>query len=316
MQKQSKFSILLEIVLGLLFLSALSFWFAGSFWRQVQAQIKSEGGRVNVLILGKGGVGHSGPDLTDTMILASVSLEKNSIVLISIPRDIWIPEIRAKINSAFYWGGFDLAKASVEKALGVPVNYVFVMDFSSFKEIVDALGGIKVEVERSFVDSQYPLAGKENDLCSGDKTFQCRYETLHFARGEQFMDGETALKFVRSRNGDNGENTDFAREARQQKVINAIKNKILTRQTFLNPKKYLALIDIFKSSVETDLGRSAAAVLAKILVFDQARISSFILPEDLLTSPAKSSKYDNQYVLIPRPGTWDEIHEWINTILH
>ena len=90
-------------------------------------------------------------------------------------------------------------------------------DFSSFKEIIDALGGVKIDVANSFTDDLYPIEGREEDLCDGDKEFKCRYETIHFEKGINYMDGTTALKYVRSRNGDNNENTDIAREARRQK---------------------------------------------------------------------------------------------------
>src|ERR1035437_5744227 len=75
-----------------------------SFVSSRDTSIKSQNGRVNILILGIGGKGHDGWDLTDTMIFASISLTNHSISLISIPRDIWIPDLMAKINSAYYWG--------------------------------------------------------------------------------------------------------------------------------------------------------------------------------------------------------------------
>ena len=131
------------------------------FWKTANSKIISQGGRVNVLILGKSGTGHAGADLTDTMMLVSISLEKKSVNLISIPRDIWIPEIRAKINSAYYWGrqkpefggGLSFAKKNIETITGLPVNYALVLDFSSFKDIINALGGVNVDVANSFTDN-------------------------------------------------------------------------------------------------------------------------------------------------------------------
>jgi len=224
---------------------AALFIFIGTFVKNAESKIKSQEGRVNILILGKGGVGHAGADLTDTMMIASVSLNNRSVNLISIPRDIWIAEIRAKINSAYYWGkeksefggGLSFAKKNVEVLTGLPINYALVLDFSSFRGIVDALGGVKIDVVASFTDNLYPIEGREEDTCDGDKEFKCRYETVYFEKGVNNMDGTTALKFVRSRNGDNNENTDIAREARQQKVISAIKSKILSKSTLLNPFK-------------------------------------------------------------------------------
>lgn len=138
-------------------------------------KIQSFGGHTNILILGKGGQGHEAPDLTDTIIFASVDHSPASGILISIPRDIWIPEIKAKVNSAYYWGnqrqeggGIILAKSSVEEIVGQPVHYGAVIDFTAFKQVVDVLGGIEVQVESSFVDEKYPIPGKENDECGGD----------------------------------------------------------------------------------------------------------------------------------------------------
>lgn len=319
MRKQHHFNIVFGVIFGVLFLltSFLSFVFFSD------PKINSSDDRVNILILGKGGKGHSAPDLTDTMVLASISLIKPRIVLVSIPRDIWIPEIRAKINSAYYWGkvkpefggGLPFAKATVEKVVGVPVNYGLVLDFSSFKDIIDVLAGIDVMIEGSFTDTQYPIVGKEKDLCDGDKEFKCRYETIHFEKGPLHMDGETALKFVRSRNGNNGENTDLAREARQQKVISAIKDRTLSWQILLNPVKLIRLWRVIRSSVETDIDFQAAIILAKRFLIIDGNIVSYVFPDDLLVVPPKSAKYDYQYVFIPKGENWNEINKWLGPLL-
>jgi anionic cell wall polymer biosynthesis LytR-Cps2A-Psr (LCP) family protein len=172
-------------------------------------------------------------------------LTNHSISLISIPRDIWIPEIRAKINTTYHYGniqperggGLNFSKQIVSEVTGQPVNYALVIDFSGFQDIINTLGGVDVTVDRSFTDTKYPVAGRENDLCGGDPTLACRYETIHFDQGLTHMDGATALTFVRSREGDNGENTDFARSARQQKVISAVGKKVLSINTILSPAK-------------------------------------------------------------------------------
>ena len=121
-----------------------------SFLLSKESGINSQNGRVNLLILGKGGKGHEGADLTDSMIFASLSLVNHSITLISIPRDVWIPEIRAKINSAYYWGnlqterggGLTFAKQIASKVTGQTINYALVIDFSGFQDIIDTIGGI------------------------------------------------------------------------------------------------------------------------------------------------------------------------------
>ena len=118
--------------------------------------------------MGIGDAGHDGEDLTDTMLVASVSLTKPSLVIISVPRDLWIPEIRAKINAAYYWGDkntpyfsndnfpggkIGFAKSITQEALGTPINYGVVLDFSAFEKIINDIGGIEVNVENSFTDN-------------------------------------------------------------------------------------------------------------------------------------------------------------------
>ncbi len=279
-------------------------------------------GRTNILFLGKGGEGHEAPDLTDTMLLVSLDKREKKITLISLPRDIWIASLRTKLNSVYYWGnkkepegGLVLAKATVEEILGKPIHYAAILDFSGFKRIIDVLGGIEVEVENSFVDTKYPIPGRENDLCGGDPEYKCRYETLRFTQGRQTMDGETALKFVRSRNSEGDEGTDFARQKRQQSILKGIEEKVLNRKILFSPKKMLELKSAVLSSIETDVEQSEAAVIARGMFSSRKNIVSAILPENLLVNPPKSAKYDNLYVFVPIDGEWLGIHKWVSCVL-
>ena len=298
---------------------------AKSFLSSQDSTIKSTDGRVNVLILGKSGKGHEGADLTDTMIFVSLSLTNHSITLVSIPRDIWIPEIRAKINSAYYWGniqperggGLNFAKQIVSEVTGQPVDYALAIDFSGFQGIIDTIGGVDVNVDRSFTDTKYPIAGRENDACGGDVTFACRYKTIHFNEGTTHMDGATALEFSRSREGDNEENTDFARSARQQKIISALSKKVLSFSTIINPVKDYKILLAVEASVETDLNPAAIGILVKKVLVSRNNMNSQILPADLLINPPIASVYDRQYVLIPKAGNghWSDINRWLETVL-
>lgn len=284
-------------------------------------KVNSTDGSINILVLGKSGEGHVAPDLTDTMMFVSVSSESDSIRIISIPRDIWISEIRAKINSAYYWGkekngdGFSLAKEVVEEVFGKKVHYMVVFDFSSFTKVIDVLGNVEIDVERSFTDEKYPIAGKENDLCDGDKTYKCRYETITFEKGVQLMDGDTALKFVRSRNSEGEEGTDIAREQRQQKVIYAVKNTVFSSKTLLNPKKIFEIWRVLRETVETNINEFSGAVIARKLLDARNDVKSSVIPEDLLINPPVSSKYDNQYVFIPKDMNWIGIRDWVRGFL-
>jgi len=320
---KGNFNILLKVILGIFAFALMASLMIDRFIKITESKVKSQDERVNVLILGKGGEGHAGGDLTDTIILSSISMTGKTADLISIPRDVWVPEIRAKVNSAYYWGnkkpefggGIVFAKKNIEVISGLPINYALVLDSSSFKDIINALGGVNIDVASSFTDSLYPIEGKENDLCDGDKEFKCRYETIHFEKGETYMDGTEALKFVRSRNGDNGENTDIAREARQQKIISAIKNKILSKSTLLNPFKMIEVWNVVKSYVETDMDLPSMIVLGKKIIEIDGNMVTSTIPEGILINPPKSQKYDYQYVFVPKSGSWNELQSWIKETL-
>lgn len=296
-------------------------FFGQSVLFSTQADIKSVGDRANFLLLGKGGEGHDAPDLTDTIMFGSLSLREKDLVLVSLPRDIWVPDIRAKLNSAYYWGeqkqeggGFVLAGASTEAVVGAPIFYSVLIDFSGFKDIVDAVGGVTVEVENSFTDEKYPIPGKENDSCGGDPEYLCRYETIEFQKGTQEMDGEMALKFVRSRNAEGDEGTDIARARRQQKIISAIKNRTMSLEVVFSPKRITKLLEAVGKSVETDLTQKELAYFLKRLVIVNGNLNPLILPEEFLVNPPISSRYDNLYVFISEDG-WESVHAWINELL-
>ena len=302
----------------------------------VTSRIKTNNGRINVLVMGKGGAGHDAPDLTDTMIVASISTISNKMALISIPRDIWIPSLTDKINSAYMYGkqkqanggGISLAKSIVEEIMGVQIDYGIVLDFNGFKDIIDALHGITIDVKTGFTDTQYPIAGREDDNCNGDKTFACRYETVTFQTGIQNMDGNTALKFVRSRHASGVEGGDIAREARQQLVISAIIKKVVIPQTLTNLTVDKNLLNIAQKNIETDLKPSEEATLARYIFNARGNLKSYNIPDNLLYNPTNQYKYFNNifthaFVFIPNNKQsisgnnkdWSDTQNWVQTVL-
>jgi LCP family protein required for cell wall assembly len=114
--------------------------------------------------------------------------------------------------------GGAMADAALSHLLGIPIDYFVGLDFTAFKQGVDAVGGIDIDVPVSFFDPQYPS-------CDADT---CPYTEISFKAGEQHMSGATALEYARSRHGDNGQGTDFARSQRQQQILTAIKAKVLS----------------------------------------------------------------------------------------
>lgn len=298
------------------------FGFAYDFVFVKDEKIKFSKDRTNVLILGKGGRNHEAGDLTDTIILVSIPHKGSGITMISLSRDIWIPELRAKLNSTYYWGnqkkeggGLVLVKSVVEQIVGEPVHYALLLDFDGFVQVVDVMEGVQVDVERSFTDEKYPIPGREDDECDGDIEFGCRYETVEFSKGMQLMNGETALKFVRSRNAGGDEGTDFARSQRQQKVINATKEKMISSETIFSLNKLVSIKSVLSDYTETDVDSAAAAILARRIFYSRDDVNSHLLPEEFIENPPKSQKYDNLYVFIPTAGEWSEVHGWVECVL-
>lgn len=178
-----------------------------------------------------------------------------------------------------------------------------------------------VVTERGFTDTQYPIAGREADTCGGDLEFRCRFETITFATGSAHFDGTTALKFVRSRQAIGEEGSDSARSARQQKVILALQEKMLVPSFYLNSEKVGKVLDIVMRSVETDIPESHFAAVGKLALLSQkARIDNKVIAFDaavpgFLQNPPISSRYDNQWVLVPRGGGWAPVQAWVSCLL-
>ncbi len=274
-------------------------------------------GRTNILLLGAAGGDYIAADLTDTVMFVSLDHQTGKVLVLSLPRDIWIPALRTKLNAVYHYRELIGTKETVSEMLGQPVGYGLLINFNLFTRVVDALGRVEVEVVRSFDDYQYPIPGKENDLCDGDPEFQCRYEHIHFEAGKQIMDGETALKYVRSRFAEGEEGTDFARSERQQRLLLAIKNRILSRRVLSSPRKIIRLIKVVLASIETDIPREKYDDLLKLaLRFRSKNLQMVVLDEDyLITPPPSQEKYDGQWVLIPKSGDWQEVHEYIKSLL-
>lgn len=304
--------------------------------------------KVNILLLGVGGDTHEGTDLTDTIIFASIDPISKKTTLVSIPRDTWIPDLHAKINSAYLTAeeekkgsGLTVAKATVSNLLDQPIDYGFKIDFDGFVKAVDMMGGLDVKVDRGFDDYAYPITGKEKDPCgqsedqiaslsgqiaSGSATeldaFPCRYEHLHFDKGPTHLNGTKALKYVRSRHAMGPEGSDFARSKRQTKVITAFKEKVFSVGTFLNPVKVVSLMDILKSSIDTDIKQEEYDDFIKLFkAMEKAKIQSIAFDTGdesegrygLLENPPPDPANGGQWILAPRVGTNDfsEIQEYV-----
>lgn len=310
----------------------------------------------SVLFLGYAGGNHDGALLTDSIILARIQPETQQIFLISVPRDLWVylplaqdELIPYKINSAYAWGssttqyldrpsqytgkagGGQMAKNTLSKVLGVPVDNFVALDFQAFVKTIDILGGINVNVQKSFEDPLYPLEDPEIDQTCGkseeeiaaltatmsgtklEEQFPCRYETLSFERGVQLMDGITALKFARSRHSptDGG---DYNRSARQRLVIEAIKDRVFSINflpkaiPFVNTLSYHLLTDLSLNDLQK--------LILKAEEYRQYEIVSYALTEENVLTQSRSA--NGQFILAPKMGETDysQIHQTLSELFY
>lgn len=292
---------------------------SGGVYTQIKHLISSsnkkmlgeEEDRINILLLGIGGENHIGPLLTDTLILMSIKPSTQKVSLMSIPRDLLvdIPTVgKGKINHAYAlievkkpgFGG-QVVSSIIENIFSLPVHYYLRIDFEGFIGLVDELGGITVNVEHTLDDPYYPVPGKE------DATTSERYEHLIVEKGIRYMNGETALKFVRSRMSNSIEGSDFARSKRQQKILLAIKDKVFSPSTIFNINKLKRTTDLVYEHTDTNLELWEILRLYDIAKgMSSTNIMNVVL-DDGPTGTLLAQTIDGAFVLVPRRGDWGEL---------
>lgn len=276
--------------------------------------------RINILLLGMGGKKHEGGYLTDTIMLASLEPSTKKVALISIPRDMAIPVENMgyrKINSINAYaeanqpdsGGMAISQA-MSDIINVPVDYYFRVDFEAFVDLIDELGGIDVEVEKTLDDYSYPIEGREDD-----PDYASRYQHLHIEKGLQTMDGALALKYARSRHGISGEGSDFARAKRQQIIILAVKNKLLNAGNLLKPMMISDIINNFQEHISTNLKVWEIIKLWSMFSdVEKGKITNKVIDNSANGLLTDSITDQGAYMLMPRSGDYAEIQYFINNI--
>ncbi len=278
------------------------------------SQLQGEGDdRINVLLMGIGGPGHDGPYLTDTMMVISYQPSTNSVAMISVPRDLVvnIPDYGyRKINSVlsigrdrvYPGGGEALVVKVMSDVLNIPLQYYARVDFAGFKDIIDRVGGVNVDVENSFADYEYP-------------TENFGYQTIRFTKGVQLMNGDTALKYSRSRHGNNGEGSDFARAKRQQKVLVALREKLLCFGTISNPKKVSDILGAVGSHSQTNMEVWEMLRLAKLAGgINSSRVITRVFDDSANGFLRSATGLGGAYILVPRATGYSDMQFLIQNI--
>lgn len=278
-----------------------------------------ENGYTNIILLGDGGHVRDGADLIDTIIVASIDFENKSVSLLSIPRDYYLRYIPdeefagRKINELYRdfkkeYGeeeAFEIFQKVAGGIVNLDIQYYARVDFNAFVEVVDSLGGITVDVKEKIYDTHYP-----NETDDG-------YTVFEVDAGVQEMNGETALKFVRSRKS----TSDFDRAGRQQQALIAIRNKAM--EIGLSTKTIKKLYSSVSNNLNTNLDLRELIALASFgRDFDVNRVVMKVLQDgnpiregSFLYTPERKY-YNGQFVLVPDGNSLEMIHRYANLIFH
>ncbi len=292
-------------------------------------------GFTNFLLLGTGDETHQGTDLTDTIMIASIDPKTRSALLFSIPRDLYITESdkmgTGRINELYrnykYYllrnEDMEAPEASKEalnelarelgSKLGLTLHRVIKVDFTGFVDVVDALGGIDIEVPRDIVDTQYPGPNYS-------------YETFSIEAGPQHLDGETALKYARSRHS----TSDFDRSARQQQIMHAIAKKAQEEGVISSPGKIMSLLKILSENVESTMtvsemigtGKLAERIDRSNLISMHLNDRSGLYEPGGFIGAAPRDQFGGAAVLLPLAyeggpgGSWGEIRTFVYLLTH
>ncbi|MFH1049161.1 MAG: LCP family protein [Patescibacteria group bacterium] len=262
---------------------------------------KSPNGETNILLLGIAGPGHNGENLTDTIIILTISSNQKKITINSIPRDLYVelPESQywGKINAIYAYraknnprDGIKILSQEIKKITGIPINYYVIANFEGFKKIIDVVGGIDYTLEEDLIDPAFP-----------NNTFG--YDPISLKAGVYHLDGELALKLSRSRHTIKG---DFSRIERQHKIIFLLKEKIEKNNLWDNFFKVTDILNIIGENVKTDISLpqlQKLSAIAKNIKETKSKIPNSNMETGLLSA----ANINGADVLLPKDGTYDEL---------
>lgn len=281
-------------------------------------KLRGEGdGRINILVLGIGGPGHEGPDLTDTIMIASIDPINNQVSLLSLPRDLWVKipgNGSQKLNAAYAYGkdnsksknlidqkrdGLGLLDKTLAPVIGIPIHYHAIIDFKAFAQAIDAVGGVTFNVPETLYD---PTIAWEN-----------KYNPVIAQKGPQTFNGHKALLYAKSRET----STDFARSQRQRQLMVALKDKILSAGTYSNPLKISQLMSSLGNNIYTDFSfndtKRLYEIISKIPSSDISSLDLVTPPHDLLTT----ANLNGLSIVRPKAGlySYDGLGSYIRNAL-
>jgi len=262
--------------------------------------------------------------LTDSMMLTTLNLKTLALTQVSLPRDLWIDQYKTKANALYFYGyektpqdPTAFPQSAIQDITGVPIHYVVVLNLNTVAKVIDALGGVDVQIDRSFIDEQFPKSGVDVATVRDPKLL---YETVQFSQGTEHMSGERALVFIRSRHSkDRIEGSDEGRMMRQQKIMQAMMSKVMNPNILRNPivlgKLYVLYRSEFSSAIPFDqvvaIGKYMTQQLITVpqtfpaLQIKKATISIQENGQKGVLFHPNVKKYGGQWVYVPVDPSWD-----------
>ena len=233
------------------------------------SKLKGEdNGRVNILLAGNSAddKGHQGGTLTDSIMLLSIDTRNHQAFMLSVPRDLYvsIPRHRhQKINAVYPDGnashfsqngypngGMGLLEKTISQDFGIPIDYYALIDYNAFKQAVDAVGGIDINIQSS----------DKRGLYDPDIDYTTRKVLVKLSNGPHHLNGQQALNLARARGDAYGSygfpQSDFDRTAHQRQMLLALKSKATSAGVVTNPVRLGELFDSIGNNVKTDLSLS------------------------------------------------------------
>lgn len=198
---------------------------------QTEPRVEEDYEVVNILLIGQDRRNNYERARSDTMILCSIDKADNTVTLTSFLRDLYVQipgHNDGRLNAAYPIGGMELLNETLKENFGVEVDANIEVDFAGFEQIIDALGGVEVEVTKEEADHLEEF-----------------YEDVHLVPGLNHMNGEAALAYSRIRYID----SDIQRSGRQRAVLNALFDKIRGA----NMMQMLSLVDTVLPLIKTDM---------------------------------------------------------------
>lgn len=225
--------------------------------------------RINILLLG---IDHRDDEpvdgsRSDTIMVVSIDPPSKSVVMVSLPRDLYVSipgNYQQRINVAHMVGGPALVAQTIQANFGIAIDNYARVDFSGFEQVVDAVGGVVIDVERPVKDDEYPTED---------------YGTmrLFIPPGPMLLDGKTALMYARSRHSE----SDFGRSRRQQRVLMALRERAMQMNIVT---KIPTLLAIAQKAIATDLRAEEMVQLGRLgLEIERDRVKTVVVDENYAT---------------------------------